>query len=298
MPYDFSEMKVERELTILEQLSQWLIRTGITINGTRYFELIELLRVIVDHYKKSEISQLLNKYDEATLWVALTDATAFVRIYLGFKDIKSHCLPRAKLKEMLDGPLLPWNESPDVSNIHARNTLFELEMAAWFKRAGLEVTNYDDAQFDFMDHTFNIQCKRIHSPKRIGENVASAVSQITKRMDSQARTRGLICLCIDKISEKEGWILEVDDHRSIPHFLDRIAKDFIMSHNHLWQRVLNIHVLGTLVVFNALALIKGAPDPMLTHCRQTTLDIIPDNTPYQQYDYRLVKELSARLNTV
>ena len=75
-------------------------------------------------------------------------------------------------------------------------------------------------------------------------------------MDSCPRTKGLICLCIDKISGKEGMILEVDSHSSVPHFLEQITYDFINSHNHLWQRLLNVHVLGTFVILNALAL-KG-----------------------------------------
>jgi hypothetical protein len=298
MLYTFSEIKFEQELSILEQLSQWLFKIGISIDGTRFCKLLDLVRDIVHHYKSDKVSQLLKKYDKATLWIALIDATAFIRVFLGFKDTKSHDLPRAKLKEILDGPLLPWNESPDAGNIHARNILFELEMAAWFKRAGLEVTNYDDIQFNFMKHTFNVQCKRIHSSRKIGDNVASAADQITKRMVSCPRTKGLICLCIDKISGKEDMVLEVNNHSSVPYFLEQIVYDFINSYNHLWQRLLNVHVLGTFVILNAVALIKDRKKPMLTHCRQTILDIIPNNIFYQQRDYRLVKKLSDKLNSV
>lgn len=298
MLHTLLEINFEQELSILEQLSQWLCRIGISIDGTRFCKLIELVRDIAHHYRSDEVFQLLRKYDKATLWVALTDATAFIRVFLGFKDTKSHDLPRAKLKEMLDGPLLPWNELSDAGNSHARNTLFELEMAEWFKRAGLEVTSYDDVQFNFIEHTFNVQCKRIHSSRKIGDNVNSAADQITKRIDSCPRTKGLICLCIDKISGKEGTILEVDSHSSVPRFLEQITYDFINSHNHFWQRLLNVHVLGTFVILNALALIKDRKKPMLTHCRQTILDIIPNNTFYQQRDYMLVKKLSDKLNSV
>ena len=296
--HNFSEIKLEQELSILEQLSQWLSRIGINIDGTRFCKLLELVRDIDHHYRSDKTSQLSMKYDNASQWVALTDVTTFIRVFLGFKDIKSHDLPRAKLKEMLDGPLLPWNESPNSGNSHARNTLFELEMAAWFKRAELAVTSYDDVQFNFTEHTFNVQCKRIHSSKRIGDNVAIAADQITKRMDKLPRTKGLICLCIDKVSGKEGMILEVDSHNNISYFLEQIARDFIISYRHLWQGLLNIHVLGTFVILNALARTKDRKKPMLTHCRQTILDIIPNNTLYQQRDYKLVKKLSDKLNSV
>lgn len=287
----YSEIKFEQELELIQEFDQWLLQNGIKTDGSRLYEVINLLKVIVEHYKVDKVTQLLANYDEATLWVVLTDATAFIRVYLAFKNTKSHELPRAKFKEMLAGPLLPWDESSTKNNIHGRNTLFELEMAAVFKRAGLKITNYDDIQFNFEEKQFNVQCKRIHSPKRVAANISSAVDQITKRM-KDSKTRGLICLSIDKISDKEGYVIEAENHESAGLSLEKICEDFINIQRTNWQNLININVLGTLIVINAIALLGGR---LLTHCRQTTLDIIPKNIFLQQSDYRLIRALSSKI---
>jgi len=179
---------------------------------------------------------------------------------------------RAKFKEMIVGPLLSWDESPTKNNIHGRNTLFELETAAVFKRAGLKITNYDDVQFNFKKKQFNVQCKRIHSPKRVADNISNAVDQITKRMKN-SNTKGLICLSIDKISDKEGYILEAENHENVGLSLEKICGDFINIKRKNWQNLVNINVLGTLIIINAIALLKNYEHgPLLTNCRHTTLD--------------------------
>ena len=297
MTYLFTEIKFDQELKLVQEFNQWLIKNGIKTNGSRLYEVIDLLKVIVDHYKADKVTQLLANHDEATLWVVLTDATAFVRVYLAFKNTKSHVLPRGKFKEMLVGPLLPWDESSTKNNIHGRNILFELEMAAVFKRAGLKITDYDDVSFNFKKKQFNVQCKRIHSPKSVTANISNAVDQITKRM-KDSNTKGLICLSIDKISDKEGCVLETEKHESVGPSLEKICGDFISNQRKNWQNLVNINVLGTLIVINAIALLKNyGPGPLLTSCRQTTLDIIPKNIFLQQSDYRLIKTLSSKIMT-
>ncbi|MBC8527260.1 MAG: hypothetical protein H8D22_10510 [Candidatus Cloacimonetes bacterium] len=280
-------------MRIVEEFGQWLVGVGVKTHDTRFSEMIDILRIIVQHYKDENMPELFEKYDEATLYVVLTEATAFVRIFFAFKKTKSHKLPRTKFKEMLKGPLLPWNESPDQANIQARNTLFELEMAALFKSAGLKISSYDDVEFRFKKKTFNVQCKRIHSPNMISENVSGAATQITRRMQG-SNTKGLICICIDKLTEKEGWILQAENHQNAGLSLDQICRDFIHTNNHLWQNLVNTNILGTLIIMNAIALLNK-PDSLLTNCRQATMDIIPRNIIHQQSDYRLIKDLSKKL---
>jgi|GEM_PF-904201 len=294
MPASFSTINFDQTLAKLEESEKWLSNIGVPVDGTRFSEILEIVRIILDHYKRDEISKLLRNYPEGHLYYALTDATAFIRIYLTFKSIKSDKLPRAKLKEMLIGPLLPWDEAPAKGNIHGRNTLFELETAARFMSAGLNVTNFDDVQFNYKKHAFNIQCKRIHSPKRIRDNVSDAVNQTTKRMRKNPDMKGLICLSIDKISEKEGLILEVKNEQDIGSHLEQIPHEFIHSFRDAWQNLINIHILGTLVVFNALAIINDKTH-LLTQCRQVTLDIIPQKAFYQLEDYRLIKSLGKTI---
>jgi hypothetical protein len=294
MTYYCPTIKFDQTLSILEESEEWLSNVGVPVVGTRFSEILETVRIIVDHYKRKKISKLLENYPEANLYYALTDATAFIRVYYNFKNLKSDKLPRAKLKEMLIGPLLPWDEAPDKGNIHGRNILFELETAARFMSAGLNITSFDDVQFNYRKHAFNVQCKRIHSPRRIRDSVSDAVQQITKRMNKNPDMKGLICLSIDKISEKEGLILEVRTEKDIEPHIARIPYEFIDSYRDIWQHLINIHILGTLIVFNAVAIIYDNA-PLLTQCRQVTLDIIPQRTFYQLKDYRLINALGKEI---
>lgn len=252
--------------------------------------------MIVDHYKQDNVSELYSKYSEATLFYVLTDATAFMKIFLFLKDKKSHQIPRKKIIESISGPILPWEEEPKQGTSHSRNTIFELETAVLFHEAGLEIKDFDDVSFLFDNYTFNVQCKRIHSPKRIADNIKEAATQISKQNGNKSKAKGIIFLCIDKLTEKERVILEVNNEKDVGPHLDMITREFIQTYNHLWRNLININVLGTAIFIKILANIKRHNKPMLTVCRHRMLDIIPDKS-YQPHDYLLIKKLSAKLGS-
>jgi len=221
MAQSFNTIKFEEQLGVLEDCNTWMIRKiGLNVTDTRFDYILNLLRIIVDRYRQDKVQELMKQYDEATLFFALTDASSYIKIFNFFKDKKSHEIPRGKLTESINGPILPWEEEPDKGTAHNRNISFELETAIWFHKSGIEIENFDDVQFLFDRHTFNVQCKRIHSPKRIADNIENAAQQISKRMENGEKMKGIICLCIDKLTEKEGWILQVDHEDEVGPNLD------------------------------------------------------------------------------
>lgn len=283
-------------MSLLEEYNEWMTDPiGINVKGTRLENTLSLLRIIVDHYRQNKVLELMQKYDEATLFYVLTDTITFIELFAFFKNKKSHEIPRGKLMQSINGPILPWKEEPEKGTAHSRNTSFELETAVWFHKSGLEIKNFDDVQFLFDNHTFNVQCKRIHSFKKISDNVESAVTQISKRMEVSSKMKGIICLCIDKLAEKEGWVLQVNNENEIGPHLDKLTHDFIRSYRHLWQKLVNINILGTAIVINTLASIKQDTYPMLTTCKHTMVDIIPNKAFQQEYDYLLIKRLGTKL---
>lgn len=253
-------IQFDDQLSILKKCNKWMTeQIGINVKGTRFESTLNLLQIIVDHYKRNNIQKLMKKYDEATLFYVLTDTVTFIKLFQFFKNKKSHEIPRGKLTESINGPILPWEEEPEKGTAHSRNISFELETAAWFHKSGLEIENFDDVQFIFDNHTFNIQCKRFHSLKKVSDNIESAANQISKRMENSSKMKGIICLCIDKLTEKEGWILQVNHEAEIGPHIDKLTHDFIHSYSHLWQKLLNINILGTVLVSNTLASIKQDP---------------------------------------
>lgn len=228
------------------------------------------------------------------LLYVLTDATAFMKIFLFLKDKKSHQIPRRKIIESISGPILPWEEEPKQGTSHSRNTIFELETAVLFHESGLEIKDFDDVRFLFDNYAFNVQCKRIHSPKRIANNVKEAATQISNQNGNKPKVKGIIFLCMDKLTEKEKVILEVNHENEVGPHLDMITREFIQTYNHLWQNLININILGTAIFIKILANIKRYNKPMLTICTHRMLDIIPDKN-HQPHDYLLIKKLSAKL---
>lgn len=292
---DFSTIKFEEQLMLLYECSKWLRSVRVRTTGTRFERVLQLMQTLVDHYKAGKVSELLESQDEATLYYVISGATSFIDVYLAFNDLKDHMVPRRKLTEALRGPLLPWEEQPGTLDTHGRNTLFELETAAWFKSCGIPPCGFDDVEFTFEGNTFNVQCKRVYSSKKVEDNVRTAVDQISCRMSDKFKEKGLICLCVDKITDKEGSILEVNDHKEIGPILDKMAHEFVDQYNRTWQRLVNNNILATIVVVKVLTSIRQDPHPLLTTARTRILDIIPDNAFYQQYDYNLIKSLSSRL---
>ena len=202
-------------LVQLEKTVQWLNSLGISTSSTRFGESVSLYRQIVTSLQDNTVETLIDKYGNLVLWQVLFDADSFIRVHNAFCRDKSHLLPRNNLKAMLAGPILPWDEAPSTGNIAARNLLFELEMASSFKMCDdVEVVGFDDIDFRFNGVLFNVQCKRIHSPKKIKDNIEKAGEQFAARM-LKPGTKGILCLSIDKLAKKEDMILHVDSPEEI-----------------------------------------------------------------------------------
>lgn len=113
MTHTFNKIKFGEQLTILEDCNKWMTKIGINVKDTRFENILILLRIIVDHYKQKRVKELMQKYNEAILFYVLTDATTFTELFHFFREKKSHEIPRRKLTESINGPILPWEEEPN-----------------------------------------------------------------------------------------------------------------------------------------------------------------------------------------
>ena len=166
MTFMFNRVTFDDQFHKLEETGQWLNSIGVQTRNTRFEEVLYLNKQIVEHHKNDLVEDLIAEYGNLKLWFALTEASSFIEIHEAFKAQKSHVHPRGKLKMMLQGPFHSWDEDVDEGNIEPRNTLFELEAAAKFKKAGAKITGFDDVDFVFKKTKFNVQCKRMHSEKK------------------------------------------------------------------------------------------------------------------------------------
>jgi hypothetical protein len=295
MTFAFDRVSFQDQLQELEKTGQWLNRIGIKTENTRFDELLLLNKDIVTHEKKNLIEELIQNQDVIKLWFALTEASSFISIYHAFKTQESHLHPRSKLKMMLKGPYYSWDEDILAGNIDPRNTLFELEAASKFKNVGAKITGFDDVDFIFRKTKFNVQCKRLHSEKKVRDNLSEAADQFYKRMKGRPSLKGIICLSIDKLTGREEMILQVNSPNEVRPKLADISTSFMAKYGTLWHSFINTNILAVLIFVHVVAVIKETPHSLLTVCRDIAFDVIPRQHFYQLADYNLIVGLGERL---
>lgn len=297
MTYSFNRITYGDQFSKLEKAEAWLNQIGIKTENTRLSEILDLNRLIVEHQEQETLDILIDEHGNLKLWYALTEASSFIKIYEAFVKEKSHIHRRAKLKKMLGGPFLPWDENQEKNNIESRNTLFELETAAKIKQAGAKVTGFDDVDFIFKKSKFNVQCKKLHSKGNIKHNIEKAADQFTRKMRRKDNLKGIISLSLDKVAGKEELLLKVNSPHEIRPALSKISNDFLNQYRNIWQSFININILGVLLFVHIVASIEEEPYNLLTTCRDIAFDLIPRKSFYQINDYNLVNELGTRMQS-
>lgn len=283
MSFTFDKIDFDILLKKLIETRDWLSSIQIKPGESRFSDIVEYVNSICDHLGQNKAQALIDHFDNEILWFALLEAVAFLDIHKAFNELKSHQIPRAKLVKILKGPFLPKDEDPKTQNIHSRNTLFELQIAAKFKNAGIEVIGFDDIDFILDDQQFNAQCKRIHSLKQIEKNIQKAYEQIQSRLKNHKKHKAIIVISIDKLVQKDGHILRVKKPKDITYELVRITSNFIKTYRQYWQNFLDIRLIATLVYFQAAAIVEDLN--LLIRCHQMEVDPIatPENLQFGEY---------------
>lgn len=298
MTFSFKRRTFENTFQKLEKARKWLVSIGIRTDNTRFDEVLRLNKEIFEHHKNNHVEELIEKYGNLKLWFALTEAHSFVNVYEAFETQKSHVNPRAKLKKMLEGPYHSWDENVNESNIDPRNTLFELEAASKFKKGGTKITGFDDVDFVFKKTKFNVQCKRLHSYKKVQDNLSEAANQFYNRMLSIPNLKGIICISIDKLTGKEDMILKVKSPDELLPKIAAISTPFLAEYKSIWHNFININILAVLIFVHVVAIVKGQPYDYLTICNFIDFDVIPYLNSFQLVDYNLTLELAQRLQNI
>jgi len=127
------------------------------------------------------------------------------------------------MKSCLFGPVYTMDETG--KNNDGRNKLFELRLAAHFKRAGIESQLHEpDILLEFNNRKAWVACKRVISHKNVHEHVEKAVSQIGKRTRLDDDTVGIIALDITRIANPSHVIQTGLD--ALPKLNDQTDKQF------------------------------------------------------------------------
>lgn len=253
----------------LTQAKKWLSLIGIPTEGNRFGSILANVDLVQQHWDKPTLNHVLRDYQMHNLWISLLDAGSFVIIHQQFARLKSAHLPRQRLKEVVAGPLMPHDEGKDGATIQARNALFELELAARLQARGLQITSFDDIEFEFDGINVNVQCKRLHSYAQLQYNLDKACSQIADRIGN-TRKRGLVAIGIDKVIGADKTVWEVSDETALIQVSNDIVRTFLRTNEHKFLRIVKTPLLGIIVDLRYIGRIKNQND-LLTRGNVTGL---------------------------
>lgn len=151
--------------------------------------------------------------------VALTESEELVGA-LSYLQSISLARARSKLQAVLQGPELPADE--DANSNYARNTMFELNLAARLTRAGMSVEPTGDADLEFMSDGIRWfgECKRPYRLETVESNLRDACRQLGERLaECRLAARGLLAISLSRPVATRVSYLEYSDPRALRHNL-------------------------------------------------------------------------------
>lgn len=186
----------------LNDVLEWLQNRGYGANISRYSR---YKGYIDDFYKGNpdDLSDLEIRFKK--LNEAVQECVQIVQVYEAFKDEKSKGFAD-RLEKVVYG-----NDfyNPEKKSDQARDFLYELLVASWFKRWGytIDFEQTTDVVAKKDGKTVYVECKRIKSAKALEENFKKACKQLEK-VEDDAEHYGLVfidvynCLA-DKLKDYE-----------------------------------------------------------------------------------------------
>jgi hypothetical protein len=151
--------------------------------------------------------------------VTLTESQELVTILPYLQALPPERVKK-KLKIALGGPELPADE--DDSSNHARNTMFELNLAARLHRAGIKVEIGGAPDLEFMCNGVRWfgECKRPYHIETVEKNLAKACEQLGVRLaSSRLAARGLLAISISRPLTTRAPYLEYVDETNLKQSL-------------------------------------------------------------------------------
>ncbi|MFQ5853072.1 MAG: hypothetical protein ACE5JU_21135 [Candidatus Binatia bacterium] len=96
-----------------------------------------------------------------------------------------------------------------------------------------------------------MQCKRLLSLSRVGENVEAAYNQLKRNLVTY-NDRGFIALAIEKLMGLEGKILPVKAEDDLNREFLRLAEDFRLTLDRSWRTFVDPRVTAIIIILRLL----------------------------------------------
>jgi hypothetical protein len=139
------------------------------------------------------VTEILSSYVEG---IEFVDALTTLRA-------KQITIPDHLLSKVLDGPSDAARENHKSNQ--GRNAMFELSVGAMAAKQDLQPIlgqANPDVEFQFQGRRVLLECKRVFSDKRVLDNIADAIQQLDKSVDTGNLDIGLVAISISRIARQ------------------------------------------------------------------------------------------------
>jgi hypothetical protein len=198
----------------LDGLEKYLTQLGLPRPYDRLRRMIANIREIEKVYGENRAASLeMSPRVEELVW-SLVEGQEFAEIFRGVRDYDPDGAAPL-LRKALSGPVRPTDEKEGSNSNFARNTIFELLLAARLRRAGAStrVGQEADIIIDYLGGRLYIECKRPLDAKKIPSRAREACRQLKRRFEAETFTGslgGLVAVSITKALNRGDKMYEVD----------------------------------------------------------------------------------------
>lgn len=225
--YKVNDIPFEKFFEELCETEKWLNSLGARTINNRFEEIKVYIQILVEEYikfKKNNKNCLSTLGDEVEY--AGYEGDSLIAIKNCFNKLDKQKIPIKKIKKILNGPFKPTDENSLISNTEARDLLFELNLAVHLNKYGINITGYEDVNFNIDKYEVSIQCKRPSSDNGIKEAIEKAYSQLIENNEIDGKNKlGIVAISLEKLYNLDR-LLYIKDLNELNNSIDNILRDF------------------------------------------------------------------------
>jgi hypothetical protein len=178
---------------------------------------------------------------------SFTEAIEFLDVHAAFRRETPAGL-RRRLRDALQGPADPADESP-ASN-HARNVMFELNLASRLRSQGLPVglPENPDVRTDYRGVPIFIQCKRPFRETTVRTNIDDAGRQLTRDLAgaTDQRVIGVIAISASRAFNPGNLLYKGATEAAVRRGLGDEVQRLGERHRDAWGAIEDARIVGIL----------------------------------------------------
>jgi len=243
----------------MNKVQKWLKSIGIKTENMRFEKAKNNCMVIINYYENNNMDNINEEMKYEEINETFSTCMDYISIYQNLSKFDKNHLPKRKIKDSLLGPFLKKDEVGNKGDNHARNILFELEMASLLLGSKIEVEGFEDVKFKFNSYKFYIECKRPLSNNSVKDNMDKAYNQLNNKLKDE-KDRGIIAISLDNVIGKEeniiSKILIAENKFALLKREADLVKNFAIEHQDIWLTFNHPSIIGIFFRFNFMSFLR------------------------------------------